>query len=126
MNKDVFTGKAEVYVKSRPSYPDDVIQYITSLSPLCAYFADIGAGTGKLTELIAKLEYPVYAIEPNNDMRSQLIKTLQQYSNATVIDACAEVTKLPKAFCKKLAVSTSPHIISFINCSHRWQTALLS
>ena len=48
MNTDGFTGKAQAYAAGRPGYPDNAVEYICSLVPPDAAFADIGAGTGIL------------------------------------------------------------------------------
>ncbi|MCL2153727.1 MAG: GyrI-like domain-containing protein [Oscillospiraceae bacterium] len=95
MNTDAFTGKANDYATSRPSYPEDAIDYIRSLVSADAVFADIGAGTGKFTELIAHCGYKVFAVEPNDDMRTQLSVTMEPFSNAIIINSTAEATKLP-------------------------------
>ena len=95
MNTELFSGKAEVYADARPSYPAKAIDYICSLVPPNATFADIGAGTGKFTELIAKRGHPLFAVEPNADMLKQLAITLAPYPNAKVVAAPAENTALP-------------------------------
>ena len=95
MNTEIFTGKAEAYAKARPSYPVAAIDYICSIAPQDAVFADIGAGTGKLTVLLAERGYTVLAVEPNADMQSQLTDTLAPYTNAKSVAASAESTTLP-------------------------------
>ena len=94
MNTEIFTGKAEVYAKARPGYPDAAIEYINSLGSQNAIFADIGAGTGKFAELIAQKGYTVLAVEPNTDMREQLTAALLPYKNAKIISGSAEATGL--------------------------------
>ena len=95
MNTELFTGKAEHYAKARPGYPVEAIEYIKSLVPQNAVFADIGAGTGKFTELLAENGYTVFAVEPNADMRKQLMVVLDPYQNANSVDGSAEATMLP-------------------------------
>jgi ubiquinone/menaquinone biosynthesis C-methylase UbiE len=95
MNINKFTGKAQVYADARPGYPDEAIKYIMELSSSDSVFADIGAGTGKLSELLAKFGCKLFAVEPNNDMRKQLNETLSIYKNAIVINGTAEDTTLP-------------------------------
>ena len=94
MNTELFTGKAEFYAKARPGYPGAAIDYILSLAPQNAVFADIGAGTGKFTQLLAQSRCPIYAIEPNADMRGQLAITLAPCKNVSIISASAEITTL--------------------------------
>lgn len=95
MNTELFSGKAEVYAKARPGYPDAAMEYIGKLVSPNAVFADIGAGTGKFTALLAKYGYSVLAVEPNADMREQLALTLSSYPNAKIINGSAEFTGLP-------------------------------
>ena len=95
MNTEIFTGKAQAYAAARPGYPDEAIDYIRSLVPPNAVFADIGAGTGKFTECIAKYGYKIFAVEPNDDMRKELKETLAPYPNAEIINGTAEATTLP-------------------------------
>lgn len=67
-----FTDQAEAYHRSRPTYPAamlDDLQARLSLGPGDAV-ADIGAGTGILTGLLAARGYAVSAIEPNAAMRA--------------------------------------------------------
>ena len=94
MNKEEFTDRGGAYTKARPGYPDEAMEYIRSLVPANAVVADIGAGTGKFTELLARHGYKIYAVEPNSDMREQLIITLAGVSNTTVVDGSAEATTL--------------------------------
>ena len=95
MNTELFSGKAEAYAKARPGYPEAAVDYILSLAPQEAVFADIGAGTGKFTELLAKKGVPVFAVEPNADMREQLAAVLAPHPNAKIFAGAAEATTLP-------------------------------
>ena len=95
MNTEKFTGKAQAYTNARPGYPDAAIDYIRELVPHDAIFADIGAGTGKFTELLARYRYDIYAVEPNADMREQLKATLSHFQNVKIIASVAESTTLP-------------------------------
>ena len=95
MDTEAFTGRASAYTKARPSYPAEAVEYIYNLAPADAVLADIGAGTGKFTELIAKYGNVIYAVEPNADMRGQLAITVAKYPNVKISDGTAEATKLP-------------------------------
>ena len=94
-NTELFSGKAHAYADARPGYPDEVMEYITALVPHDAVFADIGAGTGKFTTIIARYGYEVFAVEPNADMRELLANELKQFLNAKIVPGTAEVTMLP-------------------------------
>ncbi|NLI54067.1 MAG: class I SAM-dependent methyltransferase [Clostridiales bacterium] len=109
MNTDLFSGKAEAYAQARPSYSEDAIDYIVSLAPQGAAFADIGAGTGKFSTLLAKRGNLVYAVEPNEDMRAQLFRTLSPYPNARIIDGTDENTTLPAESVDVVTVAQALH-----------------
>jgi SAM-dependent methyltransferase len=94
-NADRFTGKADSYASARPGYPDAAVAYILSIARPNAVFADIGAGTGKMTEPLARRGAYVYAVEPNADMRQRLTLNMAPFKHAAVVDGTAEATTLP-------------------------------
>lgn len=68
-----FTDQAEAYSQARPNYPADLLEALierVGVSPGDAV-ADMGAGTGLLTEQLAALGFHVTAVEPNEAMRRQ-------------------------------------------------------
>ena len=67
-----FSSRVEDYVRSRPSYPRAAIDLLATrcaLSP-AAVVADIGSGTGILTELLLESGARVIGVEPNDAMRA--------------------------------------------------------
>ena len=70
-----FTGLATNYAKFRPAYSEDVLSAIigmTGKQPSQMDVADVGAGTGIWTRMLASRGmHSVTAIEPNDDMRGQ-------------------------------------------------------
>jgi SAM-dependent methyltransferase len=76
MVHDVAAGgfaDADDYEAARPSYPDEAIVWFAErlvMQPR-ALVADIAAGTGKLTRLLAALPVDVVAVEPVAGMRAQ-------------------------------------------------------
>jgi ubiquinone/menaquinone biosynthesis C-methylase UbiE len=95
MNTENFTGRAQAYTNARPGYPDETMEYIRKLVPADAVFADIGAGTGKFTALLARYGHKIFAVEPNADMREQLTITLASFPNTKIVNGSAEATTLP-------------------------------
>jgi SAM-dependent methyltransferase len=91
-----FSSRAENYSKYRPSYPHDVIKTLQEecrLTP-ASLVADIGSGTGFLTELFLQNGNQVFAVEPNPDMRASAEHLLQHYPGFHSIAGRAEATTL--------------------------------
>lgn len=92
-----FSSRVENYVKYRPHYPIELIAHLSahcSLTPQ-SVIADIGSGTGILTELFLDNGNPVYAIEPNEDMRAAAEQLLVDYPDFNSIDGQSESPGLP-------------------------------
>ncbi len=94
--KKRFSSRVERYIKYRPGYPEEVINFLKHKDILSSnsIIADIGSGTGILSELFLKEGNKVYGIEPNSDMRIAAENILTKYSNFISIDGSAEKTKL--------------------------------
>lgn len=91
-----FSDRVEQYVKHRPSYPAEVVEFFRSelgLTP-ASFIADIGSGTGKLAELFLRNGNQVIGIEPNQAMREAGEHLLKDYPNFRSYDATAEATTL--------------------------------
>ncbi|WP_160720508.1 class I SAM-dependent methyltransferase [Bacillus sp. USDA818B3_A] len=93
---DKFTDKAEVYAKSRPSYPSEYIDYLISEVSLNedSMVADIGSGTGIFSRQLLERGYTVIGVEPNDDMRTVAEQTLKPYSGFISVKATAENTTI--------------------------------
>lgn len=68
-----FTALAKEYV-NRPGYSQHVLKMIGRTAGMDRrdfLVADVGAGTGKLTEELAALGCSGYAVEPNDAMRAE-------------------------------------------------------
>jgi len=66
-----FSSRVENYIKYRPGYPNEVIETLRSECGLTSgsIIADVGSGTGILTEMFLRNGNTVYGIEPNREMR---------------------------------------------------------
>jgi SAM-dependent methyltransferase len=95
-NTNRFTGKADSYDKYRPSYPKEFLDYLYGEAGFSSdsAIADIGAGTGKFTELLLQRGSFVYAVEPNPDMLEVLVKNFSGLQNFSAVAAPAESTTL--------------------------------
>jgi len=94
-----FSNRVENYIKYRPSYPSDVISLLESecgLTP-ASVIADVGSGTGILSELFLKHGNRVFGIEPNREMRAAGDRQLAKYAKFSSLDATAESTTLVNA-----------------------------
>ncbi len=91
-----FSKRVENYIKYRPSYPPEIIPLLEAECGLTSntLIADIGCGTGLLTELFLKHGNPVVGIEPNVDMRAAGERILAKYPKFTSVDATAEATTI--------------------------------
>lgn len=113
MNIDNFTNRAEAYAKGRPGYPKEAIEKIMEFVSSDTIVADIGAGTGIFTKELAKYGNIVYAVEPNADMRKQLMNTLQPYASVKIVDGTAETTTLPDHSVNIITVAHALHWFQF-------------
>lgn len=91
MNENKFTGKAEIYAKYRPSYPVELINWLYERTG-AETVADIGAGTGIFTKCLLKKDWEITAVEPNDDMLSELTRVLG--NDVKIVKASAENTAL--------------------------------
>jgi ubiquinone/menaquinone biosynthesis C-methylase UbiE len=94
--KKRFSSRANNYIKYRPGYPLEIINFLKAELALDQnkIIADIGSGTGILTELLLKDKYFVYAVEPNAEMRQAAERMLNSYPNFKSINGSAEKTGL--------------------------------
>jgi SAM-dependent methyltransferase len=61
-----FGGVADAYERGRPTYPADAVRWMLGDQPLTVL--ELGAGTGKLTRVIAELGHDVHATDPDPAM----------------------------------------------------------
>ena len=95
-NENRFSGKADVYAKCRPAYPEAYIDYLMAAAGLekGAPVADIGAGTGILTGQLLRRGWKVTAVEPNGDMRREMERRLGRCGGFTAMPGTAEATSI--------------------------------
>lgn len=65
-----FGPVAEAYERARPGYPPEAVAWLAGEPPRDV--VDVGAGTGKLTRLLAAAGHRVTAVEPLAEMRAEL------------------------------------------------------
>ena len=95
-SKKRFSNCAADYIRYRPSYPAEALTVLRDECQLRSghVIADVGSGTGFLSELFLKNGNRVYGIEPNEAMRKAGEEYLASYDSFVSIDASAEATTL--------------------------------
>jgi SAM-dependent methyltransferase len=93
-----FDDRAEDYVRGRPGYPAEVVALLERQGlPPAASVADIGSGTGKLSERFVEAGHRVIGIEPNDAMRAAAQGQLGGQELFRQQAGTAEATGLPDA-----------------------------
>lgn len=88
-----FSAGADAYERGRPSYPAEAVDLVERELGLAAgrRAVDLGAGTGKFTELLLGSGVEVVAVEPVAEMRAKLVATLP---GVTALDGTSEAIPL--------------------------------
>ena len=91
-----FSTRVESYARHRPSYPAAAIGLLKRRCGLApgAVVADLGSGTGILTELLLECGALVFAVEPNAGMRAAAEAQLARHPRFRSIPGSAEETTL--------------------------------
>jgi len=87
-----FGGVAELYDRSRPSYPDALVDGVLEFAGAGAgagagerdRAVEVGAGTGKATALFADRGLSILAIEPSAEMARIARRNFAGYENVTI------------------------------------------
>lgn len=111
-NKERFSNRVENYVKYRPTYPREAIDFlydIVGFKPE-SVIADVGAGTGIFSKLLLERGSHVIGVEPNEAMREAAIEAFRAEERYSAVSGSAEETGL------------SDHSVDFIVCaqSYHW------
>ena len=94
-----FSSRVDNYVRYRPSYPPaaiELLQQRCGLTPR-AVVADLGSGTGILTQLLLPHAAQVAAVEPNDPMRAAAEAALGGDPRFLSVSGTAEATTLGAA-----------------------------
>ena len=91
-----FDDRVENYAAHRPGYPAGVLDFLRDelgLAPASAV-ADLGSGTGILSEMFLREGSAVFAVEPNGAMRAAAESRLKSYPRFRSVAGTAEATTL--------------------------------
>ena len=111
MKQGDFTKLASDY-RNRPGYSETVLNMISDYvgaSHAIQTVADVGAGTGKLTEILGELGFRGYAIEPNDAMREAGSYSCHRYAGFEWSKGVAEKTGLLNSSVDWVLMASSFH-----------------
>jgi ubiquinone/menaquinone biosynthesis C-methylase UbiE len=91
-----FNTRVDSYAKYRPTYPHVAIDELTANCGLTedGIVADVGSGTGILSEMFLKRGNTVFGVEPNAQMRATAEALMSSYPQFKSVDGTAEATTL--------------------------------
>ena len=99
-----FGPVAALYDSVRPSYPEPAVRWMLGDAPL--QVADLGAGTGIFSRVLAGLGHDVVAVEPDEGMRSAL---LAHHPGFEVLEGSGEAIPLPDGSVDAVTAAQSFH-----------------
>ncbi|MDR0930804.1 MAG: class I SAM-dependent methyltransferase [Clostridiales bacterium] len=91
-------NKAKIYNAYRPPYPKEFIALLCDKLSVTnkSIIADVGSGTGMLTERFLETGASVYGVEPNDEMRAVAEENLANFNNFTSVKGFDKDTTLPQ------------------------------
>ena len=126
--KERFSNRVADYVRYRPRYPAAVLDILRAECGLCGehVVADIGSGTGLLSELFLKNGNGVFGVEPNAEMRLAGEEYLQSYPRFTSASGSAEATTLADASVDFVTAGQAFHWFEPVAARHEFVRILRS
>lgn len=117
-----FTSRVEDYAKYRPGYPTALVDLLTTDCGLTpdSIVADVGSGTGKLSEIILANGNVVIGVEPNEAMRLVAEKIFKDEPRFRSVDGTAEATTLPDASVDLIVAGQAFHWFDPLKTRHEW------
>jgi SAM-dependent methyltransferase len=106
-----FSDRVENYVRYRPGYPAEVVDLLRNQCGLRPkhVIADIASGTGFFTRLLLENGNPVFAVEPNAEMREMGAHVLDGYDRLVSVAGTAEETTLNTASVDFVTAAQAAH-----------------
>jgi len=118
-----FSNRVENYVKYRPGYPVEIVDFLQKECFLKqeSIIADIGSGTGISAQLFLNNGNKVFGVEPNFEMRSASEVLLKDYENFISIDGTAENSGLKDNSVDLIVCGQAFHWFDFEKCKIEFQ-----
>ncbi|MGN6637886.1 MAG: class I SAM-dependent methyltransferase [Mucilaginibacter sp.] len=106
-----FTNRVTNYVKYRPGYPKAVVDHLAKCVHLTTgtVIADVGSGTGIFSKLLLERDFTVFAVEPNEAMRSEAEQQLKHFPGFHSVEGTADATGLPAKSVDLIACAQAFH-----------------
>jgi SAM-dependent methyltransferase len=106
-----FSDRVENYVRYRPGYPPEVLDLLRAECGLLPSHtvADVASGTGVFTRLLLENGNPVFAVEPNTEMRERGAHELESYDRLVSFAGTAEETTLRSAAVDFVTAAQAAH-----------------
>ncbi|MGA2582793.1 MAG: class I SAM-dependent methyltransferase [Tepidisphaeraceae bacterium] len=121
-----FSDRVGFYVRSRPKYPKGILKFLGEELGFDARdrVADVGSGTGFLSELFVQNGNPVFAVEPNANMRAAAEEMLGKFPNFHSTSGKAEETGLDSASVDWVVAGQAFHWFDRVRCRAEFQRIL--
>jgi trans-aconitate methyltransferase len=117
----IFGAVASMYDDVRPGYPAEVLDAIVDFQGGPASVAELGAGTGKGTELLVRLGVPVTCVEPDPRMAAVLA---DKFPQVEVVTSTFEEWAPPAAGVDVVACALAWHWLDPATRNQRTRAAL--
>ncbi len=117
-----FTSRVESYAKYRPGYPAEIVELLKTecgLTP-SSIVADVGSGTGKLSEIFLANGNVVIGVEPNAAMREVAEELFKDQKLFRSVDGSAEATTLPDTSIDLIVAGQAFHWFDPIKTRTEW------
>lgn len=123
---DRFSHRVDDYVRYRPDYPDQLLEWLTGEHGVTTDWlvADIGAGSGISTRYFLDAGFDVIAVEPNAAMRASCEKWLGDEARLRIVDGKAEDSSLDDASVDLIAAAQAFHWFNQDTIKAEWARIL--